>query len=102
MTDEKWRSPHGHAIASDVTDKQIKKPPENVSCEDLSNVFLRLKDAESLLKSAIIRVAHVREWCKISGLPNVAVDMQKAEKELSQVIYHLQNLQKLGQQNDTE
>jgi len=33
----KWPSPNGHAIASDVTDKQLTKTPENVSCENLTN-----------------------------------------------------------------
>lgn len=37
MTDEKWKSKNGHPISSDVTDK-LTKPPENVTCGDVSNV----------------------------------------------------------------
>ncbi len=33
----KFASPHGHAIASHVTDKQLTKTPENITCDDLSN-----------------------------------------------------------------
>jgi len=42
MSDEKqkWTSPHGHAIASHETDKQVTKTPENVTCENLTNAAL--------------------------------------------------------------
>ncbi len=37
MTDQKWRSKNGHAIASSETDKITNKNAENVSCENLTN-----------------------------------------------------------------
>lgn len=58
MTDQKWRSPTGHPIASHETDKsdfltrgQLTKTPENVTCGDVSNVGEALDDYEPFLKS---------------------------------------------------
>ncbi len=36
MTDEKWRSPNGHSIASDVTDKL---PPKDEARDDVSEAL---------------------------------------------------------------
>jgi len=56
MTYNKWPSPHGHAIASSETDKQVTKKTENVSCENLTNA-----DVITAIKE-VIRISDRKHW----------------------------------------